>query len=706
MNRTKATAATAALLLAAGIVFAGATPATAATPDFSPSVNGPRQFMINVLGSVLGKAAPKGWRAEQIANEYKFNHSWDELAARTGIRSDATPGQMITTDWSTMPQTKADYDLLRAEQALYGSTQGQASNTTGNKRGTPLRVPATTATKLLNGVGAAAGVVTTGAIGVQVGAGITTMFGIDGNGLVCAAAHDNPLGGMLSMLSGQDCSTYDFDPTFEANKGIVPGQLGAVSQCKRSGQPAVVTGVALPNPDCRGGSVGFVRNGYPFRAGGPAVVAEFSETANPRTVKARITVGQSAGAPAADGRSISLPNVGIYCLDSAGIIRSTAGSFSPTVKFPQTDGAAYDQSFTVALPSVSTSCAMIGARIQTLDSTGALVHGFVYKSGQPMAPLVVTEADPDRQLQCSIVGDNGATYTQLSAVFKETGDATAAAQCPVLPDGVRPANVKIDEVGGGETKTLSDQPVSTEYANWWDTYPECRTGACKLDLIKKGGAPVSCFDLDAACADWFAQPNKADLYQCRYGQHDVALAECNVYEGVFKKERQTVGAPYSDPMTGEWSGGQSSPKPDADAMSQSLQDPAARRACTGMNVTGFDPVGFVMRPIQCALEWAFVPRVAVVELEAVKMQDAWSDTPPGTFVTTMGTFEIEMASSCAGYPVTMLGKTFNIGAACSGVFKDFADRVRPITSILAGFAGLFGISSSVGSVIGFRKLGD
>jgi hypothetical protein len=324
-----------------------------------------------------------------------------------------------------------------------------------------------------------------------------------------------------------------------------------------------------------------------------------------------------------------------------------------------------------------------------------------------IAPITESSTDPDRFLECSVVGTDGNTYTAQSAAYKESGGKVAPPECPELPAGVTAESAKITEKGNGTANpTVWEQDVNPEYLEWWQAYPECRTGACKLDLINKKDPAhaVSCFDAPETCEEWFSEPNKTSSYECRYGTHLVDLTECYVYSGTFKPERISVGAPYSDPLTGEWSGGQNSGKPDRDAFGAPVQSPEVARSCNGMNVTGFDPVGFVMRPIQCALEWAFVPRPTVVQLELEKGNIAWSAKPPAVLAGVIGDwdFETESVGGCSR-SVTLFGATFDVWNFCPGASLEWVGTLsRLLISATLTVALIASIRRSIGGAVDYR----
>ena len=334
--------------------------------------------------------------------------------------------------------------------------------------------------------------------------------------------------------------------------------------------------------------------------------------------------------------------------------------------------------------------------------------------GSEYSDVPYSDGNPDRYLTCSITGNDGITYTLDTPVFKETDGSIPQPECPILPDGVAALNVAVDENGGGQSNNWYNEETTPEYQQWLTDYPECRTGSCKLDLLVLGtSAPASCFDVGEVCADWFVDPDKVTNYQCTYGTHTVALEECYVYEGVFKPDRIAVGAPYSDPMTGEWSGGQSAATPDQLALGQPVQSPDAIRVCSGLASAGFDPVAWVMRPIQCALEWAFVPRASVINLQGASVMGAWDDTVFGQVGLILAPFAaIPIATGCTGWPVDLVNTWpvpwewhLVLGEACSGPTAVLAGVIRTISGGLLALGGLLAVSSYLGVPLGFRGFG-
>lgn len=593
---------------------------------------------------------PDKWRAEQLANQYQYDHSWEALNAQFGYDSASTG------PYDGTPGTYDDYIIAKTEKDLKGG-----------KNGVPLSPPATKAQRFVKTVGGVATAVTGFSLGATFGNATAEFFGFDPDGQVCGSTPENTHQ-LLGFLTGADCNAWQIAADFVANQDIVPGET------------AVVCSVADPSK-C-----------YTFHFVWDSSV---SSPANKLACFTRNFTGT--------GFSLSW-------------VMANGSTLSAAVPTDRTSGSGTGAACWAVGGSVSGGAQSKQLNYATYVGAGGVV-GWKDSSSTETVPITTLPTDPSRTLQCSVLGDNGVTYTSISEPYTETGEQVAAAQCDALPPGVRPANVSVTD---SEGNTLYDEDVSTQYAAWWDDYPECRTGACKLDLItlvETPGFPVSCFDLENACDGWFESASRDTDYECHYGIHTVDIDECFVYSGVFNQSRILSGAAYSDPMTGVWSGGQNSPAPDEQAFGQTPQDPDSARRCNGLASDSFDPVAFVMRPVQCALEWAFVPREATVKVKLLELEDGWNSSFLGEMGGIIGQFsEIPIYTGCDGIPIYIEFDwpiewvlDWNFGESCTGPLAETAALVRIVESagiILLGIRALTGYLSAVIGFRGFGRQGD
>jgi hypothetical protein len=642
-----------------------------------------RGFMLNQLPTVISAAAPDkadSWKREQLAYQNRYNHSWENIEKTTGIPASTPEGQLITNDYYKNPQTKADYDLRRAEQALKGGT--------GDKK---MKTPATKPSTFQKGaVGASNALAAFFAmpLAFQFGNGVAGMFGFDSEGLVCSSGAEGVGMDLLSLVTGNDCSAFAAGEDFVPNEDLAAGLVGEE--------------ICATAPFSYGQSWAGKRVCFKWDT---AVDYTYKDT-NGNDVYA---AGYQCMTTTVDGRPIapreSLTVETTYTLTQTGKRMRDVGE---TVNYrdPNADNPPKNK--------------CVGSNSYIFDQDGSGLAGQrVMESyrffGDPSAVGGVSEADKEvpRTLECVIEGDDGATYRQATDTFIES-DVMPAPECPALPDGVAPKNTKVIEKGGPQDHILADQDTTDEYLDWWNTYPECRTGACKLDLWKSGSLG-SCFDLDTACATWWTDTQKgtqAGAYECRYGAYKVDLNECAVYSGVFDPLRQTVGSPYADPMTGEWSKGQSSPSKASEAMGGSVQNPAGTRQCFEQGWAQFNPVEWVFTPIKCGYEWAFVPKTTPMKMEAVKAMNSFSGTMPGKYVAMLTGWNLKSPDqSCKGIPIKtnwlQTGSQTNYFlSACPGdMLEPLARPVKIGIGFLTLVAFFVAMSFTISGVINYRGIG-
>lgn len=594
----------AAAALVVGVALGSPATAAAALPttatvqaagyDYTPSSNKFREFMLNVTSSLLKGAMPKGWKAEQLANQYRYNHAWESLNAQFGYDT-ANP------NYGGSPDSYDDYVIRRHEMDMKGGTGGK-----------PFGAPATSPSKWskMAKVGGGLSALTLFPLGVLLGnLGVDLAggwFGFDAAGQVCQSVQQE--GGaweLVAAITGRDCSLFDFDPDFFP--------LPDYEWCARkTGNTAYgclrYTGVVI-TPTFGGARSEMMICGT-FRAE-PNLTSSYD-------VRGALEFENNAAPTQTWGAWMGNGNQPFgACTDGYVTVRSFMTPEPPTVK---------------------------EIRVEVQDGPG-----------QPWHPAEKREVegsgDSEDQLKCTVTMTDGTKISTTGKTYSwKSGGQIAPPACPEVPDGKIPNDVTVTDKGGKKT---GGGPTTEEYKKWKEDYPECGTGACKLDLILKPKA--SCFDLEYKCEGWFDDPNKTDKYQCKYGVKNVSLKECNVYAGLFEKGRVNTGTPYSDPDTGMWSGGKNALDNSKKAYRNGIQDPAKDRTCNDANGDDghFDPIGFIMRPIQCALEWAFVPRPVWVEVKLSGGETAWQHKPPAVIASAVGSLAPAAHSSGCSRTVTI-----------------------------------------------------
>ena len=656
-------------ILAVSMGAGAAAPATAAplhpASAVLPPGSGwnPKQYMINVLSSMLsGAGGDSASKRAVIAADQVFDHSWESLEQQWKMKS------------AIVPSSYDDYVLQRQEHFLKNnltSTPGELAhpNSVKKKWVKPMRPPATKALKVLKGVGGVVG--GTAAFyafdqRANISAGFAEFVGVDNStGATCANSKflsengETVTAGFQNWITGVDCEPFAFAEEYNANAGIEPG-FSSLAACTPDGSNCVrVKGTSSRAVTTSGSSWGPM---------GSIVQAVCTETTKGPPAMFTFLKLESGMVQKGDG---------YYYHQDTGWWASN----NPCEGFAWPAATSHRQPVDP----------IVGVSMQPTEALAKAPGGLI--------PVEPTSTDPERVLTCTITGTDGQQYTVQSPTFTESTGGTAEPNCPVLPADVGAANVKLTEDGGGQSSTLVDSPTTPEYQAWWAAYPECREGACSLDLTQKPSGQ-SCFAdaaSSAACAAWLIDPLKADNYQCMYGTHAVSLSECNVYGDVFKPEKVLTGQPYTDPLTGLPVTGQSSPGASKSTLNRVALDPRDFRGCLDNGWAAANPVEWVMVPVTCSMQSSFVPRTGFVDGQLTKVALTWANTGPAKLAASVGAWKI--APNVAGcessmdFPVPMVGKTIHVPIiqACPGTpFGDFAPFIRGLVSavliITAGFA--------------------
>lgn len=177
-------------------------------------------------------------------------------------------------------------------------------------------------------------------------------------------------------------------------------------------------------------------------------------------------------------------------------------------------------------------------------------------------------------------------------------------------------------------------------------WPACLPGtACELTLWKGQGAPAEyCGEAAVGCPSWYTDINNLENYECRWGPYVVDLGYCNVFRNPGKVTPNTPT--ITDPKNGvRESGGAEpdtgldvglgeyvyDPQPDPTPFPYEPADsPAGECFPTGWGL--LNPVEWVLKPIKCALVWAFVPRAEVVGPVLQDGLESINGTPPFSIV--------------------------------------------------------------------------
>lgn len=390
-------------------------------------------------------------------------------------------------------------------------------------------------------------------------------------------------------------------------------------------------------------------------------------------------------------------------------IRTSTGAVTRWVNGAMTvsvtcDGGSIGSVSPVTLPGPGSGYTFDHIRFGTDDANGA--HW--YPEGHALWTPGV-DPNPDRNLECVIHFTNGESRSALSEPFKETADELPPIVCPAdYPPNWVPETFEIWEVGGGQRHLLQQENTTPEFQEVATAAPDCLDGSCVV-LLHDRATGISCYENPVPCADWFTDPNKDTKFECRYGGNLVQLPSCTALAPTFKPGSNTSGAPYGDPVTGE-----PIPNPNGRApLPSTVQDPDKKRDCfpTGWGV--LNPVEWVMKPVGCALESAFVPRPSKVYEFQNRANTAWRTTTIAKSVIAVEGVAPVLANlsdgGCNGITVNLSGiapnvldlGTHHLLPACPGdFFAPWAPLFKAFLAIGITVGGFFSVKSQLSRFVG------
>jgi len=250
-------------------------------------------------------------------------------------------------------------------------------------------------------------------------------------------------------------------------------------------------------------------------------------------------------------------------------------------------------------------------------------------------------------------------------------------------------------------------PAATQA--WESDYPQCVGNAkCHLDLVKVGPAGSDtgdCFTSAGRCEGWFSDPDKASNYECTYGpdggtQTTLALSECNVYSVTFNAKSQAAGVGYGDPSTGQAPETQPIARPGsapADGSDTGTDPGSAGSALPGQDGAScfpsgwaaFNPLEWVLKPVKCALVWAFVPSDTETATLRSDVSNSYQSTSLADWMTAIGGFgQINDTSgdSCDGpgatLPELLGGQTIHPFSTCAEPWATVGGATKAVLSLV------------------------
>lgn len=224
-------------------------------------------------------------------------------------------------------------------------------------------------------------------------------------------------------------------------------------------------------------------------------------------------------------------------------------------------------------------------------------------------------------LTCS--GPSGST-SHVTQTTNFTAAQMAASQQLHVPAIACPANTNATNlnVTGGRTSSTGNPDVNINYPAYTTTattnYPLCTTkaptGGCWLDLQRNG---KSCFDGQTYCAGWMQNEVPWNM-TCIEGPYVLNLTICEqAYGTKFDAQPQPTPGPSQAPTPGGQPLPTTGPNPQPSGVPSATMPPDPlpgpgvatnpnSQDCWGQGWS-WNPVSWVVVPVECSLKWAFVP---------------------------------------------------------------------------------------------------
>ena len=287
------------------------------------------------------------------------------------------------------------------------------------------------------------------------------------------------------------------------------------------------------------------------------------------------------------------------------------------------------------------------------------------------------------------------------------------------------AIIEYQPVGGGAWQPLVSGTVPGSVAGLITAYPDCFgpevINPCTMQLYNATVAPpATCGPGATFCPDWASDPNASINYQCRYGTTVIELTYCSAFRAPRVGILPNVG-PLDDTTPLPITAPVPSPLPNA------IQDPGTgtgtvpdpsptpgtdNASCWPSGWGVLNPAAWVLMPIKCAFEWAFVPNKAQLNQTTSTMRQAIQGSAVGSvigIVSGWASFPIT-ATGCDGihlhFELVTVPVDTHLLAACAGdTLHDTAGTVKFLLSGAVIIAGVLAIVRSVASIFGYVGYG-
>lgn len=319
--------------------------------------------------------------------------------------------------------------------------------------------------------------------------------------------------------------------------------------------------------------------------------------------------------------------------------------------------------------------------------------------------------------------DAAGNLSTVSATVAGDVGALKVASCEAAGKGHGTGKTDITALRPGET---IPQPVwSVPRPTADPATPLCDPGrpgsGCVLS-VELDGKPCEAGNVE--CENWAElqrnDPTNTRL-KCRFGPYTLPMSACNLLEGAY----WPGGAPATDANTDGNPDTRSNLDPNGNPVAppapvtsgqpvpggagQTAPDASTQQKnCFPTGWAALNPVEWVMKPVGCALESAFVPSPQVMQTQTTRIDTRFKTVGFQRVATSwLSTFEsVGGGSGCSGPTITFSMRGVNQSlqpfSACAAPMSTVAGVSYAVSSIFIVLFGGLGIMRAIGAGFGFN----
>lgn len=318
----------------------------------------------------------------------------------------------------------------------------------------------------------------------------------------------------------------------------------------------------------------------------------------------------------------------------------------------------------------------------------------------------------------STYGDSDATYRARAVCVKADGTTqTIEVEYQGQANGEAGFMIPSCVAAGAGTHARSVDvdirlPGRTDFRDAWNVspvddpaYPDCSVAlgnVCVLDVWVDGSA---CQVGDSRCLDWSSHA-QARL-QCKWGPYNMPMAACSMLERAYQPsgapmtDENIDGDPSTPPAPNPAPSGGGVPTevpipPDVPEPTDEVQIPGGS-GCWPSGTAKWNPLEWVMRPVQCALSWAFIPDGGL-DVYTDRFGAAWGSSDVGTWVSEVGGSASTLGAGVGGvggcggpqWTITLGGRDYPFRPldACNEPMSSIAPFVKAAVAAVVVLAGV------------------